>query len=851
MKKILALFLFVQIFLFSCKKDDEYSELSDSLDLTQSQSETVINTRISGVKGDGSANDSEKIQALIGSNKTLFFPKGTYVIGKYINVSNVTNLKITGEEGTVFTSGENKILLISGTISNLEISKIRFVSTKKSEVQDPEGLVFIANYGDNTIMNSIKISGCEFSNPNTQANGIKMVSEGKNSIVQNLSISNNKFLSIGRKAIEFQNHNNSPVTARYKDYIITNNYFFDIGTIQQWPGSTCITVSGYGQNGKINNNQIVDMRMKTTSHTYYGIENAGTVGLETIGNTLKSSTYGFTGIFGSNPSEADSKRTGQPLKSNWVIKDNIIELTGSNPDKNKIRGIELSYVDGYTISGNKITTDGYGIRILSSKNGKITGNTSKVKASSVLVIEGASTRNEISQNTFDNSAGADNGVIVFNGAGATGNTAHSNTLTKANNLPGSYSNINGAGNNTVAANVEVVKDGNYIQGQIGSNKTLFFPKGTYKIDKFINIANVSNLKIIGEEGTIFTSGLNKIFHVSGRISNLEIARIKFVSTRKSDNQDPEGLIFIGNFGENDVMQNINIHDCAFTNPNSHSNGIKLVSEGRNSVVQNISITNNKFESLGRMGVEFQNHNESLAKARFRDYTISNNYFYDIGTIQLHGAPVCISVSGYAVNGKINNNRILDMRMKSASRIYYGIENAGTVNLETIGNHMKSTTYGFTGILGSNPSDELVRRTGQPKMSNWIIKDNIIELTGSNPDKNKIRGMELSYVDGFTISNNKIETDSYAIRLISCKNGKITNNNIKVKGPYAFYAEGGSTRNELSYNTFDCSQGPDHGGVVVFSGGSTSGNNAFFNKLFKTNHQAGKYMNIGGASNSTR
>jgi len=384
---------------------------------------------------------------------------------------------------------------------------------------------------------------------------------------------------------------------------------------------------------------------------------------------------------------------------------------------------------------------------------------------------------------------------------------------------------------------------------IQNNKKLFFPKGTYVIDDVLQISNVNNVMLSGETGTIFkTTRNNKIIQISGNVNNLEIRGISFESTRESNHHDTEGLIFVANYGAQDVIDGLTIRGCTFTNPKTHSNAIKLISEGANSIVRNISITNNKFESVGRMGVEFQNHRKSPVKARFRDYTISNNTFHDIGTIQAWPAPSSISVSGYGLNGKINNNKITEMRMHTSAYIYYGIENAGTVGLETIGNYMKSSTYGFTGILGSSPSEEESRATGQPMKSNWVIKDNIFELSGRHPDKNKIRGMELTHVHGYTVSNNKIHVDGMAIMFIGSKNGNISKNNIRSGGNNVLYFKDNSSGNTVTQNVIDGSIGEDHG-LIMFYGSNVRNNRVFDNKMISVGGRIGSFLNLGGAFNN--
>lgn len=390
-------------------------------------------------------------------------------------------------------------------------------------------------------------------------------------------------------------------------------------------------------------------------------------------------------------------------------------------------------------------------------------------------------------------------------------------------------------------------DSQAIQRLIRGNTNLFFPKGVYKINSQVLISDLRNLLLKGEPGTVFRTGQNVILKVSGSISNLEIRGISFVSDRVSDEDDAEGLIFIANYGRNDVMDCIRITQCAFSNPRTHANGIKLVSEGLYAELRDIVVSYNTFKGIGRMGVEFQNHENGLQRARFRDFEISHNTFFDVGTIQLFPAPSCISVSGHSRNGKINYNRIEEMRMDTSPYIYYGIENAGTIGLETIGNRMRASKYGFTGILGSGPSGELTRKTGQPEKSGWIIRDNIIELSGKAGDRDKIRGMELTHVNGYTLEGNVIRTDGYAAMFVDCRNGRIMSNTAKVRAGNAFYFKGRSTGNIMRMNKLDCSDGPDHG-VVMFYGASVRSNKAFDNELIRAGGRPGKYVNLEGADN---
>lgn len=123
----------------------------------------------------------------------------------------------------------------------------------------------------------------------------------------------------------------------------------------------------------------------------------------------------------------------------------------------------------------------------------------------------------------------------------------------------------------------------------------------------------------------------------------------------------------------------------------------------------------------------------------------------------------------------------------------------------------------------------------------------MELTGKS-DPNKIRGMELTDTENYTVDGNNVNSDGYAMMVINCQTGKIQSNTYRVKAGNVLYFKEGSTKNEITGNLLDGSKGPDHG-VVMFYGPKTSGNFATKNTLITTGNKPGKYVNYNGASNN--
>ncbi|WP_143014088.1 hypothetical protein [Mucilaginibacter pineti] len=447
--KTILLMLFALSF-YSCKKNSTTVDQADKAPALSVGNTTMSSfaAAVTTVTKNDPADNSKNVQALIKSNVTLYFPKATYKFTNFVSIKNINNLKIYAEPGTVFVTNQNKIIEIYGTTSDIDISFITFQSTKVSAIEDTEGLIFVANYGINDIMNTIAIHDCSFSNPNTLCDAIKVVSEGVNAVAKNIVINNNTFKSIGRFGVELQNNLYVPMIARITNYNITNNKFEDVGTIQKGPASSCVSLTGYSLNGVVNNNYFLNMRMNTTGSVYYGIENAGAVNLQTNGNTFTSNTYGFTGILGSGPTPAESSLRNQPQKSMWYIENNTFNLTGSATDKTKIRAIDLADTHAYFIENNTMKTDGQNARFTNCYDGIISGNIMQSSTSgSVLYFQSSSIKNKVTGNTITAKGGGDTGTVFFEGQSVNNNYAYSNTLYKATGKAGDYRNWNGAYNN--------------------------------------------------------------------------------------------------------------------------------------------------------------------------------------------------------------------------------------------------------------------------------------------------------------------------------------------------------------------------------------------------------------------
>lgn len=479
-----------------------------------------INVRQLGIIPDGVTDYTSALAAAISSNTVLFLPKGVYVVNN-LTINGVSGLCIYGEEGTVLTTSGNKILAVTGNIENLEIYKIKFQSTRVQSTQDTEGLIFVSIYNSNIVMDGICIHHCEFTNRETNCNAVKIISEGSNSLIKNVVIERNRFIGIGRMGVETQNHLNDAI-ARITNLDISNNFFNDIGTIQNSSVAVAaVSISGYSLDCKVNFNHIEEMRMDTTTHVYYGIENAGCIGMEVIGNLFRSSVYGFIGILASGPGETDIA-AGNPRKHSMIISNNIFGLDGPPGNLNRIRGMELNNLNNSIISENTIVTRGYAARIYNCSFNKIANNICISKADNVLFLTQNSKENEIYQNVLNNSGfGSNNIQIQFNGNGTSGNIVYLNRYVQFTGLGGGAGDSDGASNNdklnVTNGSIRLHSDANYVYplsvSTGGGNMLRFGDRGS-SIGALNSQGNVINLEI---QGGLYIDGNTELNQEKGII----------------------------------------------------------------------------------------------------------------------------------------------------------------------------------------------------------------------------------------------------------------------------------------------------------------------------------------------
>ena len=144
-----------------------------------------------------------------------------------------------------------------------------------------------------------------------------------------------------------------------------------------------------------------------------------------------------------------------------------------------------------------------------------------------------------------------------------------------------------------------------------SGATIAIPTGRYVFSSECSMANKNNLTFAASGNVEFYvppgGSISHMLNAVGPLSNIRLTGIAFNNQSSAAGQ---GMVFSN---EKAPIDGYEIDHCSFTGPNINCNAIKLNPQtyinGVNVsvLVRNVYIHDNTFFSLGRMGIELQNH----------------------------------------------------------------------------------------------------------------------------------------------------------------------------------------------------------------------------------------------------
>ncbi len=305
--------------------------------------------------------DTETIQNLIGSNKTILLPFGaTYKLNS-ININNISNLTIIGNN--------SKFLKNNGNGAMINISECSFVTIKNLEMDYSLTLTSPTNEDSCITVNNysyIEINSCKFVNFKNVAINLKTAKDsfGNNGGTTSTPCLIEKCKFLDQANLSTNTYATSILLGEDSEYCkILYNEFRNV-----WSA-----IRGYGANSLIDGNTIMDCRatfIPSNGLIYLHSDDGVNSGKHIISNNMiNHNEKGATAIYCVGNLNREEKR--------FTIINNNILVHGLSNDTNGY-GIGVNNADASLISGNyiKVKPNNKGnILVENSSNVIVTNNT--------------------------------------------------------------------------------------------------------------------------------------------------------------------------------------------------------------------------------------------------------------------------------------------------------------------------------------------------------------------------------------------------------------------------------------------------------------------------------------------
>lgn len=302
--------------------------------------------------------------------------------------------------------------------------------------------------------------------------------------------------------------------------------------------------------------------------------------------------------------------------------------------------------------------------------------------------------------------------------------------------------------------------------------------GSFTCTSDINIPSNAVMVGISLPKIIFTSSVVEIKGVSTTIDGFDISCSGTVGNK--------GLIYSNGIEVSGTKIVNNKFSTAID-----INGVKLIVDGVSTVSNNITIKDNSFNNVGRMGVELQNHGDTTL--RFRDINITGNEFINTGIFGSFGQGVSASGVGERISVK---NNIFDNNATAA------MENVGFIDSEWSSNTLKNQPSASFSFSGSTP-----------------ITGNIIQ-NNTGDDTNLSARVFLNVFEDSVFRNNTIHGTTAELQ---GDNNRVYDNNLTTEATVCFQVGGVSEGNVIRNNVFDSSGSASNFSVLRYFGSSCTNN----------------------------
>jgi|GEM_PF-6670403 len=391
-----------------------------------------INALDYGVVADGTTSVTSAIQAIVTSNRTIFFPRGTYLFTSEVVINSVSDLRLLGEAGTTFLYAGNpavynpySLISVKGTIQNLKVESIRFEVNAIDSTELPTGLLNFDSHAGGLTLNRLTVKDCEFSALNTNVNAISILLVPASSVTD-FRFLENRINGIGRMGIEFVNHNNDSIV-RYSNIRVENNDIADTGRALTW--GCGLSFSGPGQDIIVTCNHFKDLNRD------HAVELVHTTNCIVSNNVMNGLGKPFNGIASGYP-------TGGQV-TNLVVSGNVMNIKERSSTV-PAHGFSLGYAKDVIIVGNQIKTGGYS-ELIGCIGTRLSQNIIESKDHFGLWLRSGTTKTRSRFNTISNQDSALNyGTIMCQNLGTTDNKFQDTVYSSdGNNLFTEYDNASG------------------------------------------------------------------------------------------------------------------------------------------------------------------------------------------------------------------------------------------------------------------------------------------------------------------------------------------------------------------------------------------------------------------------
>jgi hypothetical protein len=346
-----------------------------------------------------------------------------------------------------------------------------------------------------------------------------------------------------------------------------------------------------------------------------------------------------------------------------------------------------------------------------------------------------------------------------------------------------------------------------INAAAGVGKPLLID-GSYKISSQLDISS-SSLTITGS-GTI-TSDIDCVIRFTTDVSNIKINGLTLVSARNGS------VIYGGVIYSNAVsLTNIEVSDCVLSAPTTAANGIKFVCETAGKSLTGIKALRNRFISIGRMGIELQNHLVD-AVYRLNNVEVTGNTFLSLGLIDTYGQGV--SFSGLGKNLIINGNTFNDC-------LYADIEIVGASNASVCFNVGAEHSRGCAAFSVSGFTAQTTLSFSNNMFVNCTAQNNFYSFTDC-------------------IFNNNYLHNTTGFNMFRCDRSRFVGNVFKTADNYCVIMDDGEY-NVFTKCTFDNSASVSNYAAVRFYSANVA-NNEVSDCVFGSVSGGGYYDSISGAS----